>query len=192
LADAHWQVLHLSGAADKLKVEQAYAKVATRDNSRGFTFKVVAFTDRMAEAMSACDLIVSRAGASSLAEIQAVGKPSILMPYPFHKDRHQWHNAEVLSKARAAEIVDDLKDGVANAKALAPVLRDLVTNEERREVMGRAALQLDRPQSGQLIAEVLRVAGEAPAGSSFSFGLDSSGGLRQMRIADPTLGCVTA
>src|SRR5690606_24094076 len=114
IAAAGWQVLHLSGPADRERVAGAYAETAGR--VAGLCYNVLAFTDRMPEAMAACDLIISRAGASSLAEIQAVGKPSILMPYPFHKDRHQWHNAAVLVEAGAAVLVDDTKDGEQNAQ----------------------------------------------------------------------------
>lgn len=153
IAAAGWQILHLAGAAECERVEAAYARLA--GGTEGLRYKVLAFTDRMPEAMTACDLIVSRAGASSLAEIQAAGKPSILLPYPFHKDRHQWHNAEVLVNRGAALLVDDVKDGGLNAQALQPVLDGLLRDDARREAMGRAARELDRPDAGEVIARAL-------------------------------------
>lgn len=154
IATAGWQILHLSGKADEESVRQAYAELAGREPA--FRYSVLSFTDRMPEAMSACDLIISRAGASSLAEVQAVGKPSILLPYPYHKDRHQWHNAEVLAEAGAAVLIDDVKDAGLNAQALRPVLESLLNDDTRREGMGHAARGLDRPNAGEIIAKALR------------------------------------
>jgi UDP-N-acetylglucosamine--N-acetylmuramyl-(pentapeptide) pyrophosphoryl-undecaprenol N-acetylglucosamine transferase len=126
----------------------------------GLPASVLSFTDRMAEAMCASDLIVSRAGASTLAEILAVGKPSILLPYPFHRDRHQWHNAEVLVKAGAAGLLDDLKDGSANARQLEPVLREILNNLGLRQQMAEAASTLGKPQAAAEIAgHLCRAAG---------------------------------
>lgn len=157
VAGAGWQILHLSGQADLESVTRGYAEVAA--GRAGFRYQVLAFTDRMPEAMAAADLIISRAGASSLAEIQAVGKPSILFPYPYHKDRHQWHNAEVLVQAQAAELIDDHKDAAANARDLAPVLGRLLADGQLRERMGQAALALDHPTAGADIAARLRPPG---------------------------------
>lgn len=157
IAAAEWQILHLSGVVDQERVRQAYATLAGREP--GFRYRVLAFTDQMPEAMSASELIVSRAGASSLAEIQAVGKPSILFPYPYHKDRHQWHNAQVLVDARAAVLIDDAKDAELNARALRPVLESLLNDDARRASMGQAAHRLNRPAAGQVIAQALRQAG---------------------------------
>lgn len=157
IAAAGWQILHLAGAADRERVAEACARVA--GGAEGFRYQVLAFTDRMPEAMAACDLIVSRAGASSLAEIQAGGKPSILLPYPFHKDRHQWHNAQVLVDAGAAVLVDDVKDGALNAQALRPVLDALMNDSARREAMGRAAQGLDRADAAEVMARTLWEAG---------------------------------
>jgi UDP-N-acetylglucosamine--N-acetylmuramyl-(pentapeptide) pyrophosphoryl-undecaprenol N-acetylglucosamine transferase len=153
VSSAGWQVLHLTGRADHHKVADAYAET-------GLTASVLAFTDRMAEAMCASDLIVSRAGASTLAEILAVGKPSILLPYPFHRDRHQWRNAEVLVKAGAAGLLDDLKDGSANARQLEPVLKEILGNTPLRQRMADAALALGKPHAAADIAgHLCRAAG---------------------------------
>jgi UDP-N-acetylglucosamine--N-acetylmuramyl-(pentapeptide) pyrophosphoryl-undecaprenol N-acetylglucosamine transferase len=116
---------------------------------------VLPFTDRMAEAMAACDLIVSRAGASTLAEIQAVGKPSILLPYPYHRDQHQRYNAMVLVEAGAAVLLDDSRDAADNARRLRPVLAALMKDDRRREAMGRAARGLDNSDPAQSIASAL-------------------------------------
>lgn len=150
VAAAGWQVLHLSGAADADRVGRAYLEA-----SGGAVFKVLPFTERMPEAMAAADLIVSRAGASTLSEIQALGKPSILFPYPYHRDQHQRHNAAVLADAGAAVLLDDQKDAAANAARLGPVLRQLMSDATRRAEMASAASRLDCPQAADRIAAVL-------------------------------------
>ena len=104
----------------------------------------------------------SRAGASTLAEIQVVGKASILLPYPYHRDQHQRHNAMVLVEAGASVLVDDAKDGQVNAARLEPVLAQLMNDDARRERMGRCAMTLDRPDSAETIAGRL-LAAAAPA-----------------------------
>jgi len=148
VAAAQWQVLHLSGPADRERVTQGYARART-------AAVVLPFTERIEEAMAACDLIVSRAGASTLAEILAAGKPALLLPYPFHRDRHQRHNAAVLVEAGAAVMLDDLKDPDANAGRMGPVLTGLMTADGQRAIMARAARGLARPQAADQIADRL-------------------------------------
>ena len=69
--------------------------------------RVIDFTADMADVWAVADLAISRSGASSFAELTACGVPSILMPYPFHKDLHQRANAKVLADAGAAVLMDD-------------------------------------------------------------------------------------
>jgi UDP-N-acetylglucosamine--N-acetylmuramyl-(pentapeptide) pyrophosphoryl-undecaprenol N-acetylglucosamine transferase len=148
VASAGWQVLHLSGSADRRRVARAYAEAGTRG-------VIHSFTDRMAEAMFAADLIASRAGASTLAEIQALGRPAMLLPYPYHRDRHQWHNGAVLVEAGAAVMLEDLKDASATARRMEPVLAALMTDDARRQKMARAARRLGRPEAADRIADRL-------------------------------------
>ncbi len=121
---ADWQVLHLTGTADHDMVLAGYRGV-------GNAVKVVAYTDDMAHAMAAADLIVSRAGASTLAEILAVRRPAILMPYPHHKDQHQLANARCASKSAPIRIVTDAVDSAANAPALRAALEEMMKSVPR-------------------------------------------------------------
>jgi len=148
ITSSNWQALHLSGRADCKRVTRAYADARTKA-------VVLPFTDRMADAMSAADLIVSRAGASTLAEIVALGKPAILLPYPFHRDRHQWHNGRVLLEAGAAEMLEDLKQARANADNLGPILATIIADDRRREIMSKKALKLARPKAADQVADRL-------------------------------------
>ena len=108
----------------------------------------------MVEAMTLADLIISRAGASSLAEILVMGKPAILLPYPFG-DGHQWQNGRVLVEAGSAEMLEDLKNPKANASRLGPVLWGLMGDDRRREEMGKAAGDLARPGAAEQVADRL-------------------------------------
>lgn len=145
-----WQVLHLTGEADFELVSAGY-------RGRGVPVKIVAYTEQMAEAMAAADLIVSRAGASTLAEIIAVGRASILIPYPFHKDQHQLVNARCLARVGGARIVNDAIDPVANAPVLRAALDELMRVDDIREKMGRAARSVGGQGGGtaEVIAERL-------------------------------------
>ena len=146
-----WQVLHLSGPADRQGVADAYAVA-------GVPATVLAFTERMASAMAAADLIVSRAGASTLAEITALGRPSILLPYPYHRDRHQRANAGVLAEAGAAVLLTDRVDPPANAAQLRPVLGDLMRDPDKLGRMSETAKGLGTPSAAQTVADLLRTA----------------------------------
>lgn len=160
-----WQVLHLTGETDFELVSAGY-------RGRGVPVKIVAYTEQMAEAMAAADLIVSRAGASTLAEIITVGLTSILMPYPFHKDQHQLVNARCLGRVGGSRIVNDAIDPAANAPALRAALDELMRADDIREKMGRAARSVGGQGGGtaELIADrLLEMSGvrgdaEAPGG----------------------------
>lgn len=146
-ARPEWQLLHLTGEADSGAVRQAY-------DSAGVAATVVAFTHDMALALAAADLVVSRAGASTLAELTALGKPSILMPYPFHRDRHQHANAGELVAAGAALLVEDQRDGGRNAPELRSAL-DRAMQPGVLRGMAQAALAMGRPQAARAVAERL-------------------------------------
>ena len=144
-----WQVLHLTGSADEQRVREGYARARTPAT-------VLTFTHEMGRAMACCDLLISRAGASTLAEVLALGKPSILLPYPYHRDRHQWYNGKVLADAGAAVLLDDTRETETNARQLEPVLEALLLDDVRRAEMARAAVALDRPDAAAIIAQTLR------------------------------------
>ena len=148
-----WQILHLTG-------DQEFDRVSTAYQACGLAATVVAYTDHMGDALAASDLVVSRAGASTLAELTAVGRPSILMPYPYHRDQHQMANARCLERASAAQIVPDRKDAKHNGPALVRALQPLMTHDSEREAMAVAARALGRSNAAMAIAErILRLAG---------------------------------
>jgi len=143
-----WQILHLTGDGDYETVRVAYA-------GRRMRATVRAYTDDMAAALGASDLVITRAGASTLAEITAVGRAAVLMPYPFHKDQHQMANARCLVRASAARILRDEVDPAINGPALRAILEPLMVDHSGREAMAAAARRLGRGNAAARVAERL-------------------------------------
>jgi UDP-N-acetylglucosamine--N-acetylmuramyl-(pentapeptide) pyrophosphoryl-undecaprenol N-acetylglucosamine transferase len=154
-----WQVLHLTGAADHSQVAEAY-------QARRITFRVVEFTKHMALAMAAADLVFSRAGASTLAEITALGRPSLLMPYPHHRDQHQVANARVLVKLGAARTLLDRSDPRRNAPVLAEQLHRLMDDEAECTRMADAARRIGTTNAATVIAQHLLELADRGCGES--------------------------
>jgi UDP-N-acetylglucosamine--N-acetylmuramyl-(pentapeptide) pyrophosphoryl-undecaprenol N-acetylglucosamine transferase len=127
-----WQLLHLTGPADETEVRHAYA-------AAGSPAQVVSFTAEMPLAIAAADLVISRAGASTLAELTLLGKPSILLPYPYHRDRHQHANAGVLVDGGAAVLIEDRLQPELNAPALRAAIDSLAEATKRRQMAAAAA-----------------------------------------------------
>jgi UDP-N-acetylglucosamine--N-acetylmuramyl-(pentapeptide) pyrophosphoryl-undecaprenol N-acetylglucosamine transferase len=143
-----WQILHLTGRDHVERVRQGYRE-------KEIAACVVDFTPAMADVWAVSDLAVSRSGASSCAELTASGVPSVLMPYPFHKDLHQRANAKVLADAGAAVLVDDEKDAQKNAGKLRPILESLLYDAPRRQGMSEAARKLGKPRAADEVASVI-------------------------------------
>jgi UDP-N-acetylglucosamine--N-acetylmuramyl-(pentapeptide) pyrophosphoryl-undecaprenol N-acetylglucosamine transferase len=137
-------IAHQTGAADEAEVRVAY-----RDYPGAH--EVAAFFDDMPRRFAAADVIICRAGASTLAELCAAGRPAILVPYPHAADDHQRHNAETLQQAGAALLLDDR---ALDGPALAAALDGLLIDAGRRLRMGRAARELARPHAAAHIANV--------------------------------------
>ena len=153
---ARVHVLHVSGdtgyAAALATREQLPADV--RDRYRPYPF----LRDDMLAALVATDLVVGRAGSSTVAEVTALGIPSVIVPYP-HAAGHQGANAEILAAAGAARIVAD-EDFDADALVAAT---DILFDEPVRASMATAARALGRPGAAAAIAAlVLALADRKP------------------------------
>lgn len=140
LADTGWQILHLSGFADKDKVQQAYDKV-------GINARVEPFCNAMGLAWASSSLAIARAGAGTVGEAWANAVPTLFLPYPFHKDEHQRANAEPLVNAGAALMFQDKIDPIENVSQIQGPLTSLMQNTIQRQKM-RDALLRTRPQDG--------------------------------------------
>jgi UDP-N-acetylglucosamine--N-acetylmuramyl-(pentapeptide) pyrophosphoryl-undecaprenol N-acetylglucosamine transferase len=113
---AGWQVLHLTGGAEYDRVAAALKPInAPADRAPAV---VRPYLDDMADAYAAAELVVTRAGASTLGELAALGKPAILVPYPFAAQAHQAANATRLEAAGAALVLTDGELAAGNLAAL--------------------------------------------------------------------------
>jgi UDP-N-acetylglucosamine--N-acetylmuramyl-(pentapeptide) pyrophosphoryl-undecaprenol N-acetylglucosamine transferase len=117
--------------------------------------RVTGYIDDMATACAAATLIVSRAGASSTAEIAALGKPSILVPYRHATDNHQETNARAFEQAGAAVVI---LDSECTAGRLADEMRGLLSAPKRMLAMGEAARSMARPAAVENIVETILAA----------------------------------
>jgi UDP-N-acetylglucosamine--N-acetylmuramyl-(pentapeptide) pyrophosphoryl-undecaprenol N-acetylglucosamine transferase len=143
LAGRDWQWLHLAGANDFEKVRAAYA-------ARGIKAVVKPFLAEMDLALGAATVAVSRAGASSLAEIAAMRLPALLVPYPAAADNHQFSNASAFEKTGAAVLLEQKS---STPEKLAAILDELVENEAARSKMQSALVQWHAPRAAEQIAE---------------------------------------
>jgi len=143
-----WQILHLTGEIDYQRVQQEYRR-------HSIAATVLPFTERMADAILAADLIVSRAGASTLAELTALGRASILMPYPHHRDRHQEANAMCLVRRSAATMLEDHGEVSRNAPQLWESMRPLLIDDVVRSRMADAAGRMGSADAAERIADDL-------------------------------------
>ena len=126
-----WQIVHLAGRDN-------YEKVGSEYSNAKISHKVLGYFDDMPSLLAAADLVIGRSGAVSVAEYAAAGVPSICMPYPHHKDRHQYLNAGKLVEAGAAIIVDDLPDEEDRAQWLWEELEPLMKDDRARKEMSEA------------------------------------------------------
>lgn len=127
-------------------------QIRLRAENATVSTQVHAFIDDMATVCAAADLIISRAGASTTAELAVLGKPAILVPYPHAADNHQEHNARAFETAGAAVVLLD-KD--CTGDTLTKMIRELLAEPQRLEDMGRASKKLAKPLATETIAETI-------------------------------------
>jgi UDP-N-acetylglucosamine--N-acetylmuramyl-(pentapeptide) pyrophosphoryl-undecaprenol N-acetylglucosamine transferase len=139
---AQWQWIHLTGNNDIETVKQAYA-------ARGARALVSPFAEEMEVLMGAATAALSRAGASSLAELAAMRLPAVLIPYPAAADQHQLHNARAFESSGAARLVEQ---HAATPQQLSHSLCGLMQDETQRERMQAALAQWHHPQAAEQIA----------------------------------------
>lgn len=137
-------VMHQTGEADEEIVSAGYAAL-------GMSAKALPFIDNVAEALDRAELVIARAGALTVSEIALAARASILVPYPFHRDRQQEHNARVLESRGAALIVQDDENLGEN---LARAITELTEKPGRIIEMGAKAHEEARPGAAAQIAQL--------------------------------------
>ena len=134
-------VVQQAGTANLEAVKKAYEELQLDG-------EVIAFIDDMAKRYAACDLVLCRAGALTIAELSAAGVASILVPYPHAVDDHQTSNARFLSSHGAAVLLPQ-------SELTAQNLAELLANLTREKLLGMAiaARSMAKPEATRIVAE---------------------------------------
>jgi UDP-N-acetylglucosamine--N-acetylmuramyl-(pentapeptide) pyrophosphoryl-undecaprenol N-acetylglucosamine transferase len=151
-AGAPLAITHQTGERDLAVVRDAY-------RAAGLEARVEAFLYEMDREMTSADLIVARAGATTLSELAAARRPAILIPLPTAADDHQRKNAEVISRAGGAEVIDQRE---LTGQRLGDRLLALAQDRDRRMQMAAAIARFATPDAASRIADrVWQLAGRA-------------------------------
>jgi len=157
--DRHLDVIHQTGKADYARSVEDYRK-------RNVQGELNPFIQDMATAYNRADLVVSRAGASTIFELAALGKPSVLIPYPFATNRHQEINARSLVQVGGAEMIlqNDL-----TGKTMANVLMKYMDDRTTLKKMGIQAGKIGQKDAAKIIVDhLVEMTGSKSIGSSGS------------------------
>jgi len=141
---ARMQIIHQTGDKDYPEVLEAYRR-------EGFAAEVHPFIHDMDRAYAAADLVLCRAGASTLFELMAMGKPGVLVPYPYAANDHQTLNARALVDAGAALMV---ANGDLKGARLSEMLGQLCEDPARLRKMGERASALAKPDAAETIVKL--------------------------------------
>ena len=143
--DLEVQVVHVCGPRNHDEVRAELERRGTRFER----YRLVPYTAQLAPAMAAADLVVARAG-GSVAELAALGRPAVLVPYPYATADHQSKNAAWMTAAGAAvTVADDELDGTR----LAGLVRELIGDRDRLAAMAAASRRAGRPDATQRVVD---------------------------------------
>ncbi len=145
---AELQILHVTGKGLFKEVIQ----LLDTAHYQTANYLVYPYLYDMADALASADLVVSRAGATTLAEITARGVPSILIPYPYAANNHQEYNARYLEEKGAAKVILDQQ---LSGSILAQTVLDIINTPLRLRKMGEASKKLAQPAAGERISEII-------------------------------------
>lgn len=151
-ASTRVRIIHQAGRGNALALADAFRE-------SGLPGEIVEFIEDMPAAFAQADLIVCRSGASTVAELAAAGRPSILVPFPFAADDHQLRNAEAMQRAGAARLV---LDSEMSGERLFEEAMALLRDAERLQTMGDNARRLGKPRAAERAADVLEEVAQLP------------------------------
>jgi len=144
------EIVHQAGERDLAFVRESYQRA-------GLAARAESFLDPVAREMTSADLVICRAGATTLAELAAARRPAVLVPFPGATDDHQRKNARVLVEAGAAVLLDE-RD--LTGDSLAAVAADLLGDAPRRAAMSRSIARFATPDAAaRIVDRLLAVAG---------------------------------
>jgi UDP-N-acetylglucosamine--N-acetylmuramyl-(pentapeptide) pyrophosphoryl-undecaprenol N-acetylglucosamine transferase len=172
-----FDVVHVAGPG---LVDEARELLEAHDP--GPRYRLVGWLDNLPDAIAAADLVIARAG-GSVFELAAIGRPSILVPYPHATAAHQAKNARWLAEADAAVV---LPDDDCTGERLRPLVGALLADRHRLEAMAEAARAVGRPEAAERVAdEALLLASGGRRGGRF-LGRVRSGARRVLRLGRRT------
>jgi UDP-N-acetylglucosamine--N-acetylmuramyl-(pentapeptide) pyrophosphoryl-undecaprenol N-acetylglucosamine transferase len=157
------KVLHATGPKEHKRFAEALRDAGVRLTQHppaplglaGAGYVLCPYLDRMAEAVAASDLVLCRAGATTLAELSAVGAAAVLVPFPFATDNHQETNAKALVESGAAVLAHDAD---IEGEAFRSLLFGLLADRERQGRMREASKSLGRTDAASRIADLVEQA----------------------------------
>ena len=147
ILEAHQEklsIVHQTGELDFEKIKAAYAKSPMKAEVKPFIEKIV---DEFANA----DLVISRAGATTVAELAAAGRPALMIPFPLAADDHQRKNAEAVERAGAGRMI---LQSELNGERLAKELLALITDAEKLAAMSTASKTLAHPDAAARVVNI--------------------------------------
>lgn len=139
------RMVHQAGRGNAAALAEPFAAAA-------MTGEVVEFIDNMPAAFAAADLVICRSGASTVSELAAAGRPSILVPFPFAADNHQQRNAEAMQRVGAAKMI--LDSGMSGSRFFDEVMT-LFHAREQLVRMGQRARETGKPRAAEKAADIL-------------------------------------
>jgi UDP-N-acetylglucosamine--N-acetylmuramyl-(pentapeptide) pyrophosphoryl-undecaprenol N-acetylglucosamine transferase len=149
-----FHVVHLAGRRDHEELRERLEAASHAER-----YELLSYEPDLGDVLAACDLVLARSG-GSIFEVAAAGRPAILVPYPYATADHQSANAAWMTKAGAAEVVED---PALNAPLLAGLVSSLLDDEARLGAMAAASAALAKPNAARAIADEVLTAAGAPA-----------------------------
>lgn len=156
------EIVHQTGSLDWDRVCRAYLKMPGQhlllENSltylspNGWQVRAMPFIHAMAEEMRGASLVLCRSGAGTLAELAALGKPAILVPFPGAADQHQLRNTQAYVAAGAARLLEQSR---LTSPRLDQAVREIAADARLRQTMREAALRLAHPRAAQRITDLM-------------------------------------
>jgi len=147
-----FEIIHQTGQANFNQVKSESEVILTKDLNKYYHPVPFLKEKELSHAYQVADLIISRAGAGTISEIAAIGKPSILIPLPESAQNHQVKNAYVFAENNAALIIEE-----ANFKPhfILEKIKYLISQPEKLKEMAQAAKEFSRPAAARIIAEYI-------------------------------------
>ncbi len=139
------QIIHCTGESDYERVKAYYSK-------RKINAFVCGFLDNMGAAYSLADLVICRAGATTIAEVTAVGVPAVFVPYPYASENHQYWNAKAIAEKGGGIIIEEAE---LTPQRLLQVTSEILQDDKKRLKMKNISKSLGKPDATAVIVNLI-------------------------------------